>query len=263
MHSREKREPLTTGGEGTESVFTGQATSYRHEGLIESLKSTISDRVRSYRCKRLIALLSDDKANLATLGELGLEAKDAIPTLVEALKNPNIKLKAAELLGNIGPEAKVAVPALIEMLKDDKPFLLRKIGRIALGKIEPTEVLPALVRELRDGSIHERENAAIDLGQIGPQAKAAVPELVEAFTGDGNGFVRGAVLSALGAIDGRNVVPVLVDGLKDGEQFVRYRAADALGTIGPEAKDAVPALVEALNDGSESVRSKPRKQLSN
>ncbi len=44
------------------------------------------------------------------------------------------------------------------------------------------------------------------------------------------------------------------EALKDPESNVRYRAAQALGRIGPEAKAAAPALKEALKDENELVR---------
>ena len=52
----------------------------------------------------------------------------------------------------------------------------------------------------------------------------------------------------------RAVVPVLNDALKDENVDVRWRAANALGDIGPEAKDSVPALIDALKDKNSPVR---------
>ena len=60
------------------------------------------------------------------------------------------------------------------------------------------------------------------LGDIGPKAKAAVPALSEA--------------------------------LKDQNEYVRRRAAQALSNIGPEAKKAAPSLIEALKDNNSWVR---------
>jgi len=49
-------------------------------------------------------------------------------------------------------------------------------------------------------------------------------------------------------------VSVLRAALKDQDPFVRGSAADALGMIGPEAKDAVPALMAAHKDRDKYVR---------
>jgi hypothetical protein len=45
-----------------------------------------------------------------------------------------------------------------------------------------------------------------------------------------------------------NRIQELIARLKDPAASVRYAAAEALGAIGPAAKDAVPALIEALKD---------------
>jgi len=49
-------------------------------------------------------------------------------------------------------------------------------------------------------------------------------------------------------------VPTLIKALGDNESEVRMNAAEALGRIGPEAKEAVPALIRALDDSDEEVR---------
>ena len=55
------------------------------------------------------------------VGLMGAKAKDAIPALIEALKDKewNVRLRAAEALKKIGPKAESAVPALIEALNDE------------------------------------------------------------------------------------------------------------------------------------------------
>lgn len=50
------------------------------------------------------------------------------------------------------------------------------------------------------------------------------------------------------------VVPALAEALKDEDPFVRRDTARALGSFGPEAKDAVPQLFLALRDREPGVR---------
>jgi HEAT repeat protein len=52
-----------------------------------------------------------------TLGKIGPEAREAVPTLIELLKNKegNDYRNAAIALGRIGPDAKTALPALREL----------------------------------------------------------------------------------------------------------------------------------------------------
>ena len=53
---------------------------------------------------------------------------------------------------------------------------------------------------------------------------------------------------------GAEAVPVLIDLLKAPDPAVRGKAAQVLGSIGPEAAPAVPALSEALHDPDRDVR---------
>src|SRR5262245_45350480 len=126
----------------------------------------------------------------------------------------------------------------------------------------------------RRNSVQVRTNAAIALGEFGPAATSALPELVNALQDDAAVACYAAV--ALGRI-GESAKPAVVplaDTLRDGQKYVvlRYNAAIALGqlgefgpplevlereqtgwlcnafaAIGPMAKDVVPSLAEMLN----------------
>ena len=121
-------------------------------------------------------------------------------------------------MGHFGPEANAAIPDLKELLCDktryDKPVLSGGVG-VGLG-----ETLEAW----RLNTTYVRALAAEALGQMGPEAKTAVPALTE----------------------------MLDDRVAD----VRRSAAAALGKMGPEARPAVPALKKAAEDIDEddSVR---------
>ena len=79
----------------------------------------------------------------------------------------------------------------------------------------------ALITQLNDRESSVRFTAAVQLGNIGPPAKDAVPALIEV--------------------------------LKDKDDELRVRAAEALGNIGPGAKAAVPALIEALKAKNSAI----------
>jgi HEAT repeat protein len=56
-----------------------------------------------------------------TLGRQGAKAKDAVPALIDRLKNDEdktVRMGAAYALGDIGPEARPAIPALKTALMD-------------------------------------------------------------------------------------------------------------------------------------------------
>lgn len=72
--------------------------------------------------------------------------------------------------------------------------------------------------------------------------------------------IQSAASGALVQI-GAGAVPILTNGLNDERPHVREWAADLLGAIGTNARDAVPALVEALADPDEYVRLAARRAL--
>jgi HEAT repeat protein len=61
--------------------------------------------------------------------------------------------------------------------------------------------------------------------------------------------------------DATQVVPALIEALKDHEPDVRRSAAIGLGTFGEQAKDAIPALQTLLNDRDVRVREAAGKAL--
>ena len=72
----------------------------------------------------------------------------------------------------------------------------------------------------------------------------------------GTADAKANAAEALGKIGpaAKDAVSALSEALKDKEKDVRWRATYALGEIGPSAKAAVPALIEALKDEDADVR---------
>lgn len=105
---------------------------------------------------------------------------------------------------------------------------------------EPVEVRP--IKPYTQWT--EQEAAADALGRIGP---AAVPGLIEALRSSDPTVRRKAadVLGRLGS-DAKDATPDLVRLLDDPDESVRKAAARTLGRIGPPAEEAVPALMRTL-----------------
>lgn len=58
------------------------------------------------------------RANAArSIGEIGPDAKDAVPALIEALSDNDVSLIAVWALGQIGAAAKSAAPAIIQWME--------------------------------------------------------------------------------------------------------------------------------------------------
>lgn len=177
-----------------------------------------------------------------TLRLMGPAAKDAMPDLLVALRDPSkwIRGSAARALGAIGPEAKAATAGLVEALPDHeviaeggplfgKTTTSREAAQ-ALMRIDPetgTRVaVPALIRALQSKDTAAQGSALKALGTIGPPAKSAVPALVEV--------------------------------LKEQNQDLRVLAVEALGRIGPDAaRWALPAGCYLSRPGVPKRRHQP------
>lgn len=82
-----------------------------------------------------------------------------------------------DTLARIG---KPAVPALVEALRDPNPDL-RDQAALALARIGPQaeEAVPDLIAALNDDNEVVRKDVVRALGQVGPQAAVAIPELID------------------------------------------------------------------------------------
>jgi hypothetical protein len=139
------------------------------------------------------------------LGKIGLDAKAAVPPLIETAKMDREHGLAAEALGRIGAEAKAAVPILV-MLLDQSSAQARIRIALAHWRITGHEetAVKVLTASLTDEQSAVRCAAADALGEMGPKAKAAVPALIamtKKKTGDDRFLDREGARQALRKID--------------------------------------------------------------
>jgi HEAT repeat protein len=191
-------------------------------------------------CKALNRKDSLDRTIAAsTLGDLGASARGAVPALIKALddNDRDVRTSAVRALGKIGPSARDAVPALIVTLKNSPSSMVT-------AKRSPVELVrpPASTKgpldkekgdERSDRQATLRSEVAAALGQIGPDASAAVPAMLQALKGE-PGFVQERIVIALGQIgpDARDAIPTLQALRRDHrDAFVRKAAANALMKI--------------------------------
>jgi HEAT repeat protein len=111
---------------------------------------------------------------LLVLG-LGVAKRNSIPALIAALQkqeDPLGRFEAAHALGDLGAEARPAVPALIEMLRSND-HKTAEIGAFVLARIAPDPAVGAAVPMLietvrsRDKGWVARYNAAVVLRKLG------------------------------------------------------------------------------------------------
>jgi HEAT repeat protein len=158
-------------------------------GLL-SLSITVVAAAEGAEVRELVAKLKDKdsdarRAAAKELGELGPEARDAVPELVKALRDRDLFVRrfAAEALGKIGPDAKSGVSALAAVMNDERKEV-QMAAVEALGRIGPASI-SALTSALKDPNKDPaiRRLAVQGLGKIGLQARGAVPALTDVLTG--------------------------------------------------------------------------------
>lgn len=208
-----------------------------------------------------------------TLGEIATEADVAVPPLSEMVLDDEDSITrevAAEALRHFGPKAAPVVPKLLKAVKEETGYrrdtVISCLGKLGL---EAETVVPVLVAA--SGEQQPTKNYALRaLGNFGPGAKAALPELREAMT-DLSPPVRLVGARAVWKVSqqSKDVLPVLVAVLKDTSRppgsvggierldegmLLRREAAQALGEMGPDATEAVLALIVATEDRAPEVR---------
>ncbi len=207
----------------------------------------------------LVGQLSDPdpataRSALDQLSQLGPEAKDAVPGLVEALKStdPQVRGYAAVALERIGKPAESAAEALVQAAFDENAAVRRAAIKAILAIDPPREVTGPVVEKI----LLESDPSVIvpALATFAEQVQDDVPRLRE-FLKKPKVAYWGAVLAADLGPKAASAVPELTALLADPEHEVRLQAAIALGEIGPESAAAVPELVRLLeSDEVQGVR---------
>ena len=192
------------------------------------------------------------RAACTKLGELGPEARAAVPALVGVLHDGPVAYWAACALRSIGPDAATAVRKEIEGNKKAHPRA-RLMARLVLAKEPP---FAELLRSFRDPQPETRFWAIDTLARLGKADPRLAPKVCTQLEGVGHDdkdpAIRAAAVFVVAELDedaGRAVrllTRVLTD--KQARPAARARAAEALGKFGPKARFAEPALVSALRE---------------
>jgi len=227
------------------------------QGLIGELKSKDSDErwkieneligIGKDAVPFLIDALKDKEESVRagaaeTLGRM--REKSAIPALTKMLLNKERRdgYEAAEALGLIGDKS--AVPALIKALETDwkEGYPLRQIcAAEALGEIGHKDAVPALKKAMQNKEESIRRHAVESLCKIGEFSF-----LIAALKMDEYKNARYEIIGNLGVYKVKSSIPVLLDIMKSEKEDGLYRgeAAESLGMIGD--RSVIPALKEAL-----------------
>lgn len=202
----------------------------------------------------------------STLGRMGQTAKPALKDLTQAVKenvDQNFRRAAIRTLARFGPDAMEAVPVLLEVMKDDN---LRPDIILAFIRMGPAakDAVKDLRIALSDENPETRSNSIAALGKIGPFAQEAVADLVHAMKNDPT--LRIAVLDALLLIGNaseavEDLIPFFKEKDEKGkyDKVLRQKTMDVLVKVGSQRNPAGVAAIEALKaaaatDRSEDVR---------
>lgn len=179
--------------------------------------------------------------------------KNAVEDLVAGMKskNANIRAAAARCLSEMEAPRELLAPVLLNALSDADPTVVVNIREliVTLGP----EATPRLIKALEIEGL--RMHALAILRQLGPDAKAAIPALIETLQVP-NGEVQGETMMVLGGL-GAAAAPAttaISKFLTNPSPGLQQSALYALGSIGQAAKPAIAQIAPLLESDVEFTK---------
>ena len=195
-----------------------------------------------------------DESVCDVICELGPAAAPLLPHVIEALGTENWDLQwaAADALGAIASAEPAVLLALQQALGHPSPIVRSATAR-ALARVgEPS--IPLLVNLLQDPEDTRSAWAAYALGEMGPVATAAAPQLRAGMRSPHQVLTRACAIALAQVTGDAEAIPHLLRILESEDpDCPRRAAAQALGKIGPAAVGAVEMLTLALDDEDPDV----------
>ncbi|MFY7952649.1 MAG: HEAT repeat domain-containing protein [Armatimonadaceae bacterium] len=199
-------------------------------------------------------------------------APQVLPAVVDGLGNDLTRRRNLEVLlkrGDAAIEAdRIAVLlAVTDLTEEERPLAAELVGKLKTwdklaawfrANKPARERLPELVKEWKAARkdpvpllvglfTHERyevrERVAAEIGKIGPDAKDAIPKLVEQLTSEKQSTEP--YVTALAAI-GPDSLPALTDLIHSKNPGVRNDAANGIGRLGPEVRSKATPVLRAV-----------------
>ena len=194
----------------------------------------------------------DPAIRVRILNALAEGGSAAVPALIQALKNEKAAFWACIVLREIGPEAKDAVPALVELLGDKRPEIRRE-AVLTLGAIgeASASAVPQIAAVLGDD--HARTAATFVLGELG-QIPADAEAIIRANAKSEDKLLSTTSLWALARVHPedkelrREATEQLISRLKEKDPFVRTAAARALAALPPAPEITGPIWEKSMQD---------------
>jgi HEAT repeat protein len=195
---------------------------------------------------------------------LAAQGPEALPSLMAALDNPDFGVRsyACTALGALGTNAAPAVPKLANILTNEVGAISRIVG-FTLAQIGKPAI-PALLPIVLHTNETAARWAAYALGLIGPDAKAAVPGMLEALPDRRRPEWREAALIAMGrmGLPDSEAAELVAASITDPDPVIRAAAAQALAERPKHVRERVSKFVDLLSDPEAKVREQAALALS-
>ncbi|MSQ95258.1 MAG: hypothetical protein EXR98_11975 [Gemmataceae bacterium] len=218
--------------------------------------------------RRRAALNLGDLAVCKQPGQIDAECSQVIAALIETLGDADgfVRKCAATSFLMVPKETPVpqdsATIARLTTALGDGEVAVRQAGVRGLWQAgavaKEGSGVGRLTAALADKDDFVRAYASRALARIGPDAKDAVPTLLERLRQDEERDDRKLAAKAMGLIGAKAIGPLLpdtvaalIDALKNDARGLREYSARSLGQLG--AKDAIPALKKIMKDRDEHV----------
>ncbi len=203
---------------------------------------------------------------LASLAGRALAAAgpEGLPVLIAGLDDPDYSIRshACTALGSLGTNAAPAVPKLANLLTNEAGSIVRLAG-FTLSQIGKPAV-PALLPIALSTNVQAARWASYALGLIGPDARAAVPELLGMLPERPQPVWRETALFALGrmGLPDSTAAELVARSLGDADPTIRAAAIQALAERPRYVRERVERVVELLDDPDAKVREQAALALS-
>lgn len=175
----------------------------------------------------------------------------AVPALTRGLWSDSFTQRrhCLRLLAQLGADARPAAPSVARLMRDENDPDIRRNAARTLAYLDASSAIAALKKALDDETVHVRLAAAESLIELGEAAAVVLPVLTKTLKSPRGEDQQEA--ARLLARLGPEAAPALLDlhaALGEAETFATIRILEALGRIGPAAKELVPIIKEKVKD---------------
>jgi HEAT repeat protein len=196
-------------------------------------------------------------ASVSTLGRWGWSDPEILAALTAMFDDPNdgVKVEVIRVLPKLAGPAEPVIDGLCRRLAEDDSAWVQIQAALALGQLGPEASAAggALLRALKTGEVSVREQAMRAIAMIRP------PETSEALAvglTDASGEIRMVASATWMKAESihEDAVPLLVEALHDPEIQVRSNAAHALARLESLPTDAIPLLLDCIDSANDGLR---------